>query len=82
MGAALAGYEQFMRPHVTAAQNVRPAVLRCANPRTSAGIRVLHAGARILASPAVRAGMNLAGKTFGSIPAEKIALPNYSLNPV
>jgi hypothetical protein len=41
-----------------------------------------HASARILASPAVRTGISLAGRTFGSIPAEKIALPNYSLNPV
>jgi 2-polyprenyl-6-methoxyphenol hydroxylase-like FAD-dependent oxidoreductase len=80
--AALAGYEQFMRPHVATAQKVRPAVLRCANPRTRAGIRALHAGARLIASPPVRAGMSLAGKTFGSLAVEKIALPDYSLSPV
>ena len=65
--AALAGYEQFMRPHVAAAQNVRPAVLRCANPRTRAGIHALHTGARIIASPPVRAAMSLAGRTFGAL---------------
>jgi 2-keto-3-deoxy-L-rhamnonate aldolase RhmA len=52
---ALARYEQFMRPHLAAAQHVRPAVLRRANPRTPAGIRALHTGARAIASPAVRA---------------------------
>jgi 2-polyprenyl-6-methoxyphenol hydroxylase-like FAD-dependent oxidoreductase len=80
--AALAGYEQFMRPHVATAQNVRPVVLRRANPRTRAGIRALHTGARLIASPPVRAGMSLAGKTFGSLAVEKIALPDYSLTPV
>jgi 2-polyprenyl-6-methoxyphenol hydroxylase-like FAD-dependent oxidoreductase len=80
--AALARYERFMRPHVTAAQNVRPAVLRRANPRTPAGIRALHAGARAIASPAVRAGMSMIGRTFGRIAAEDIKLPDYSLSPV
>jgi 2-polyprenyl-6-methoxyphenol hydroxylase-like FAD-dependent oxidoreductase len=80
--AALASYEQFMRPHVATAQNVRPAVLRCANPRTRAGIRALHAGARVIASTPVRAAMSLAGKTFGGLAVEKISLPNYSLSPV
>ena len=51
--AALAGYEQFMRPHVAAAQNVRPAVLRWANPRTRAGIRVCTPVPAL--SPAARA---------------------------
>src|ERR1700733_7757107 len=40
---ALARYEQFMRPHVSAAQRVQPAVLRAANPYTGVGIRTLHA---------------------------------------
>jgi 2-polyprenyl-6-methoxyphenol hydroxylase-like FAD-dependent oxidoreductase len=77
--AALARYEQFMRPHVTAAQHVRPAVLRGANPRTGAGIRALHTGARVIASPAVRAGMSMIGRQFGRIAAEGIKLPNYPL---
>jgi 2-polyprenyl-6-methoxyphenol hydroxylase-like FAD-dependent oxidoreductase len=74
---ALARYEQFMRPHVAAAQHVRPAVLRRANPRTPAGIRALHTGARAIASPAVRAGMSVIGRRFGSIAAEDIKLPDY-----
>ena len=77
--AALARYEQFMRPHVTAAQRVRPAVLRRANPRTGAGIRALHTGARVIASPAVRAGMSMIGRQFGRIAAEGIKLPDYPL---
>jgi 2-polyprenyl-6-methoxyphenol hydroxylase-like FAD-dependent oxidoreductase len=75
--AGLAGYERFMRPHVAAAQKVRPAVLRRANPRTQAGIRVLHTGARLAASRPVRAGMSMAGKTFGAATVEKLALPDY-----
>jgi 2-polyprenyl-6-methoxyphenol hydroxylase-like FAD-dependent oxidoreductase len=76
---ALARYEQFLRPHVTAAQNVRPAVLRRANPRTPAGIRALHAGARVVASPAIRAGMSMIGRRFGGSAAEDIKLPDYLL---
>jgi len=76
---ALARYEQFLRPHVTAAQNVRPAVLRRANPRTPAGIRALHTGARVIASPAVRAGMSMIGRRFGGSAAEDIKLPDYLL---
>ena len=74
---ALARYEQFMRPHVAAAQNVRPAVLRRASPRTRAGIRVLHAGARAIASPVARAGMERVGRRFGGVAAEGIRLPDY-----
>jgi 2-polyprenyl-6-methoxyphenol hydroxylase-like FAD-dependent oxidoreductase len=75
--SALTRYEQFMRPHVAAAQNVRPAMLRRANPRTRSGIRVLHAGARAIASPAVRASMELVGRRFGGGAAEGIRLPDY-----
>jgi 2-polyprenyl-6-methoxyphenol hydroxylase-like FAD-dependent oxidoreductase len=74
---ALGLYEQFMRPHVADAQDVRPAVLRRANPRTRAGIRVLHTGARAVASPPVRAGMSLIGRRFGRSAAEDVTLPDY-----
>jgi 2-polyprenyl-6-methoxyphenol hydroxylase-like FAD-dependent oxidoreductase len=74
---ALGRYEQFMRPHVASAQNVRPAMLRRANPRTRAGIRVLHTGARAVASPAVRTGMSLIGRGFGRSAAEDVTLPDY-----
>lgn len=80
--AALTRYEQFMRPHVGAAQNVRPAMLRCANPRTRAGIRALHTGARVIASRPVRTGMDLIGRRFGRSAAEDIRLPDYPLSPV
>jgi 2-polyprenyl-6-methoxyphenol hydroxylase-like FAD-dependent oxidoreductase len=74
---ALGRYEQFMRPHVTSAQDVRPAMLRRANPRTRAGIRVLHTGARAIANPAVRTGMSLIGSRFGRSAAEDVKLPDY-----
>jgi 2-polyprenyl-6-methoxyphenol hydroxylase-like FAD-dependent oxidoreductase len=74
---ALGRYEQFMRPHVASAQLVRPAVLRRANPRTRAGIRLLHTGARAFASPAVRTGMSLIGQRFGRSAAEDVTLPDY-----
>jgi 2-polyprenyl-6-methoxyphenol hydroxylase-like FAD-dependent oxidoreductase len=75
--SALARYEQFMRPHVAAAQDVRPVVLRRANPRTRTGIRALHTGARVIANPAVRTGLSLIGQRFGRIAAEDITLPDY-----
>jgi 2-polyprenyl-6-methoxyphenol hydroxylase-like FAD-dependent oxidoreductase len=74
---ALASYEQFMRPHVTSAQEVRPAMLRRANPRTRAGIRALHAGASVFARPTVRNGLSLLGSRFGRSAAEDVKLPDY-----
>jgi len=74
---ALVRYEQFMRPHVAGAQDVRPAVLRRANPRTRGGIRLLHTGARAVASPVVRTGMSLIGRRFGRSAAEDVTLPDY-----
>jgi len=74
---ALARYEKFMRPHVAGAQDVRPAVLRRANPRTRGGIRLLHTGARTFASPPVRAGMSLIGRRLGRSAAEDVTLPDY-----
>jgi 2-polyprenyl-6-methoxyphenol hydroxylase-like FAD-dependent oxidoreductase len=75
--SALTRYEQFMRPHVTSAQQVRPAVLRRASPQTRAGIRALHAGARVIASPAVRKGLSVLGSRFGRSAAEDVTLPDY-----
>jgi 2-polyprenyl-6-methoxyphenol hydroxylase-like FAD-dependent oxidoreductase len=75
--SALARYEQFMRPHVSSAQQVRPVVLRRASPQTRAGIRALHAGARVVANPAVRAGLSLISQRFGRNAAEDITLPAY-----
>jgi 2-polyprenyl-6-methoxyphenol hydroxylase-like FAD-dependent oxidoreductase len=73
--AALSRYERFMRLHVKAAQDVRPWMLRRANPRSSAGIRVLHAGARVVASPPARAVRRLSGGRFSRVAAEQVRLP-------
>ena len=75
--SALTRYEQFMRPHVSSAQQVRPVVLRRASPQTRAGIRALHAGVRVIASPVVRKGLSVLGSRFGRSAAEDITLPDY-----
>ena len=80
--SALTRYEQFMRPHVSSAQQVRPVVLRRASPQTRAGIRALHAGARVIASPAVRKGLSVFGSRFGRSAAEDVTLPDFPLTPV
>jgi len=80
--SALTRYEQFMRPHVRSAQQVRPVVLRRASPQTRAGIRALHAGARVVASPAVRKGLSALGSRFGRSAAEDVTLPDFPLSPV
>jgi 2-polyprenyl-6-methoxyphenol hydroxylase-like FAD-dependent oxidoreductase len=80
--SALTRYEQFMRPHVISAQQVRPVVLRRASPQTRAGIRALHAGARVVASPAVRKGLSALGSRFGRSAAEDVTLPDFPLSPV
>jgi 2-polyprenyl-6-methoxyphenol hydroxylase-like FAD-dependent oxidoreductase len=74
--AALTSYEHFMRPYVASAQDVRPWVLRAANPRSRAGIRALHATARLAASPAARKVMSSIGGRFGRISAEGLRLPD------
>jgi 2-polyprenyl-6-methoxyphenol hydroxylase-like FAD-dependent oxidoreductase len=76
--AALCRYEEFMRPHTSAAQEVRPAVVRRANPRTATGIRALHAGARLFSNPASRACINLIGGRFARFAARDIPLPQYA----
>jgi 2-polyprenyl-6-methoxyphenol hydroxylase-like FAD-dependent oxidoreductase len=80
--SALTRYEHFMRPHVSSAQQVRPVALRRASPQTRAGIRALHAGARVIASPAVRKGLSVLGSRFGRSPAEDVTLPDFPLRPV
>lgn len=77
---ALARYERFMRPHVESVQHVRPAVLRAANPRSRAGIRALHAGARLVASPAGRAVTGVIGKRLGGTAADDLRLPHYPIS--
>ena len=75
--AALAGYERFMRPLVDAMPPVRMSMLRRANPRTHAGIRALHSGARLVASPAGRAVTSLLGRRFVDVGLDGLRLPDY-----
>ncbi|CAN5551832.1 FAD-dependent monooxygenase [soil metagenome] len=74
---ALTRYEEYMRTVVAAAPLVRMSVLRRANPRTQAGIRTLHAGARVIASAAGQAVMAVLGKRLVTVAADDVALPNY-----
>ena len=74
--AALARYRRVMEPFVDDAPQVRAGVLRLANPRTRTGIRVLHAGARLAASRAVRTITAVTGKGLISI-ANSAPLPDY-----
>jgi 2-polyprenyl-6-methoxyphenol hydroxylase-like FAD-dependent oxidoreductase len=76
---ALAQYEKFMRPHVDAAQVVRPRVLQAANPRTAGGIRRLHTGARLVASRAGRTAMRVMGSRLVDIAVDDVTLPDYPL---
>jgi 2-polyprenyl-6-methoxyphenol hydroxylase-like FAD-dependent oxidoreductase len=74
--SALARYQRVMEPFVDDAPRVRADVLRLANPRTRTGIRVLHAGARLAASRAVRTITAVTGKGLISI-ANSSPLPDY-----
>lgn len=82
---ALAAYERIMRRHAEAARPVSSRRLRRINPRTRGGIRALHAGARLVASPVGRSAMKLFGKGIASSSADRLALPDYAdpanLNP-
>ncbi|RYY17214.1 MAG: FAD-binding monooxygenase [Alphaproteobacteria bacterium] len=60
--AAVAAYEQTMRPMVEDAQGVPKLAPRLANPHTRLGIRLLHGVLKVASRPAVR---GLAGKVFG-----------------
>jgi 2-polyprenyl-6-methoxyphenol hydroxylase-like FAD-dependent oxidoreductase len=75
--AALARYEEFMRPHVDAAQRVNPRVLRAANPRSVTAIRTLHTGARVVGSSFGRTVTTLVGGRLVKVAAEDISLPRY-----
>lgn len=78
--AALHRYQQVMAPFVDAVPLVRPGALRLVNPRTRAGIRALHAAARMAAGPIGRAA-NAAVAAAGKLPIMHAAgdppLPTY-----
>ena len=60
--AALAAYEQAMRPMVEDAQGVPKIAPRLANPQSQLGIRLLHGVLNLASRPAVR---GVASKLFG-----------------
>lgn len=78
--AALTRYQQLMAPFVDAVPLIRPGVLRRANPRSRAGIRVLHAAAAVAAGPIGRAATAVAtaaGKLPINLAAGEPPLPTY-----
>ena len=74
-GAALARYEELMRPFVDKAQDVKPIALRAMNPRSAAGLSVQR---RVLSAAGALSSMfgGLVGKLSGP-PSEVIELPDY-----
>jgi 2-polyprenyl-6-methoxyphenol hydroxylase-like FAD-dependent oxidoreductase len=75
IGSALARYQDLMKPFVGTAPRVREGVLRLANPRTRNGIRVLHAGANLAASPVGKALSRFAA--VANIGGDGAGLPEY-----
>ncbi|MBO0678721.1 FAD-dependent monooxygenase [Mycolicibacterium sp. S2-37] len=75
--AALRRYQLAMRPFVGTAPRVREQALRLANPRSAAGIRLFHAGARLAAGPLGKAVTALAGNGVANIAGAKLSLPHY-----
>jgi 2-polyprenyl-6-methoxyphenol hydroxylase-like FAD-dependent oxidoreductase len=70
--AALARYEQVLRPLVTRAQKLPPGTPRLAHPRTAAGVAAFRAATRLATSPAFGALSGLVRP-----PADAITLPDY-----
>ncbi|GLZ46518.1 FAD-binding monooxygenase [Actinomycetospora sp. NBRC 106375] len=75
VGAALARYEERMRPFVAEAQDVKPAALRAMNPRSSTGLAVQRTVLGAVGSLASVFG-GLVEKLTGP-PSEAIELPDY-----
>lgn len=65
--AALAAYEQVMRPMVADGQKVHGIGPRLLIPQTRVGIGLLHGALRVVTRPAVMKGL---GKAFGDRPIE------------
>lgn len=66
INAALAAYEQAMRPMVADGQNVPKFGPRMMNPQSRLGIHLLHAALRVASTPPIR---NLASKLFTREPS-------------
>ncbi|WP_422743304.1 FAD-dependent monooxygenase [Mycobacterium sp. WMMD1722] len=77
VGVALDRYQRAMQPFVQTAPRVRERTLRMANPRSAVGIRLLHTGARLAASPVGRAVTAAAGRGVGDIAGARVPLPDY-----
>jgi 2-polyprenyl-6-methoxyphenol hydroxylase-like FAD-dependent oxidoreductase len=77
---ALARYERLMKPFIDAAPLIRPRMLQLMNPRSRGGIRVLHAGAGVVAGPVGKA-LSAAASAVGKFPINLSAgdpeLPSY-----
>ncbi|GLP78252.1 FAD-binding monooxygenase [Mycobacterium antarcticum] len=79
VAAALARYERVVRPSAESAQQVSMNTLRRANPRTQAGINVLHTVARLAAGPVGRGAMTLLGNRFRGVAADGFRLPDHPI---
>ncbi|MEJ2866700.1 FAD-dependent monooxygenase [Actinomycetospora sp. OC33-EN08] len=77
--AALARYEQLMRPFVDRAQDVKPAMIRAMNPRTAVGQKVQRGAAKVAAEAFDKFG-GLFNRVTGP-PADAIDLPDYGSLP-
>lgn len=75
--AALARYEQVMRPLADASPPVSMSALRRMNPRTPAGIRAFRASSRVMTTPVGQAAMKLFGRRFTSLAVDDFRLPDY-----
>jgi 2-polyprenyl-6-methoxyphenol hydroxylase-like FAD-dependent oxidoreductase len=73
---AFARYEALMRPYVDQAQKLPPGAPRIANPRSRAGVAVMHTVLRVAARLAAGRLGGLSSALF-SPPADAINLPSY-----
>jgi 2-polyprenyl-6-methoxyphenol hydroxylase-like FAD-dependent oxidoreductase len=73
--AALRRYEQKMKPYIEAAPRIREPMLRLANPKTRAGIGLLHTVLRVAAGPVGKTALRIANR--GIVEVEDGRLPTY-----
>lgn len=71
---AFAAYERLMRPYVARAQDVPSLAPRLANPKTRAGIALVHGVLRLTTTPGVR---RLLGPLL-TPPSDALTLPDYA----
>jgi hypothetical protein len=66
-----------MQPFANAAPRFSAGLVRLASPKTRNGIRVVHAGARLAASPVCNAIAALTGRGLVNIGTDRLPLPDY-----